>query len=507
MPTPSEPFSESWDVVVIGFGYAGGVAAVEAHDAGARVLLLEKMSAPGGISVCSAGGVRVAFDEEAAFGYLHATNAGSSPESVLRQLARGMVSLPEQLRGLAETCGAAVEVRRAPGNYPFPGAEALGFASIAEGLAAEYPHVQGSPAGARLFKVVEENVARRGIAVRMGTPAHRLVRAPERAVLGVVLETGERIRAERGVVLACGGFEANPEMHLQHWQATPVLSAAFRGNVGDGVRMAQDLGASLWHMWHYHGSYGFRHPDPAYPFGIRTKRLPDWTPGGAVPKEVEMPWILLDRDGHRFMNEYEPYVQDTGHRPLQRFRPETQDYPRLPAWLVADDEGRRLCPFGRPTYNDPELAASFSWSRDNLREVELGILERADDLAALAEGLGVGRRRLEESLTRWNLGCERGEDVDFGRPPSSMVPIAVPPFYYARVWPIVSNTQGGPVHDAEQRIVDVYGDPIAGLFAAGELGSAFGHLYLSGGNLAECFVGGRIAGRGAAAGGVGRRQV
>ena len=63
---------------------------------------------------------------------------------------------------------------------------------------------------------------------------------------------------------------------------------------------------------------------------------------------------------------------------------------------------------------------------------------------------------------------------------------------------MVSNTQGGPVHDAEQRILDPFGAPIPGPYAAGELGSVFGHLYMSGGNLAECFIGGEIAGSNAA---------
>jgi len=209
-----------------------------------------------------------------------------------------------------------------------------------------------------------------------------------------------------------------------------------------------------------------------------------------------LPWILLDREGKRFMNEYEPYLQDTGHRPFERFRPETQDYPRIPAFLVADEEGRKLFPFGRPTYN--ERGQSFDWSRDNLREVELGIVRRAEDVASLARDLGVEVSRLEQTLLRWNEGCQAGTDPAYGRPPTSMMPIRTAPFYSAPVWPIVSNTQGGPVHDERQRIVDVYGAPIPGLYAAGEMGSLFGHLYLSGGNLAECFVGGRIAGREAA---------
>jgi predicted oxidoreductase len=91
-----------------------------------------------------------------------------------------------------------------------------------------------------------------------------------------------------------------------------------------------------------------------------------------------------------------------------------------------------------------------------------------------------------------------GADEDFKRPPGAMMRIERPPFYGAPVWATVSNTQGGPVHDEQQRIIDAFGAPIPRLYAAGELGSSFGHLYLSGGNIAECFVTGRIAGRNAA---------
>ena len=68
-----------------------------------------------------------------------------------------------------------------------------------------------------------------------------------------------------------------------------------------------------------------------------------------------------------------------------------------------------------------------------------------------------------------------------------------PPFYWVEVWPIVNNTQDGPVHDEHQRVIDVRGQPIPSLYAAGECGSVFGHLYLESGNVAECFVGGRNA--------------
>lgn len=74
-----------------------------------------------------------------------------------------------------------------------------------------------------------------------------------------------------------------------------------------------------------------------------------------------------------------------------------------------------------------------------------------------------------------------------------MMPIAAPPFSAARVWPIVSNTQSGLPHDEERRVLDAFGKPIPRHYVAGELGSVFGHLYISGGNYAECLIGGRIA--------------
>ena len=319
--------TEKFDVIVVGFGYAGGMAAIAAHDAGARVLLLEKQAMPGGISVCSAGGIRCTDRPDDALAYLLATNGGTTPESVLRALADGMATMPALVESLAKAVGATASVRPASGNYPFPGADAFGFVNIDAvpdfDPARDYPAVRGSPAGARLFRVVEQNVQLRGIEARCGVAAERLLIEAGR-VVGLI--AGTPIRGN--VVLATGGFEGAADLQRQFWPMNPVLSAALVSNTGDGLRMAQMAGAALWHMWHYHGSYGFAHPDPTYPFGIRLKRLPDWRADEGLRENVTMSWILVDRDGRRFMNEYEPYLQDTGHRALepvdfsaQRMRP------------------------------------------------------------------------------------------------------------------------------------------------------------------------------------------
>jgi succinate dehydrogenase/fumarate reductase flavoprotein subunit len=500
-----ETWDEETDVVVVGCGYAGAVAAISAHDAGARVTLIEKMRQPGGISVCSAGGVRVADDAEAAFDYLRETNGATAPDPVLRALAKGMTEVEVLVRALGRESKAVISRRTAAGNYPFGGHRTFGFVYVDDipGVdpARAYPHVRGSKAGALLFHVLQDNLRRRAIEVRTGTPARRLFADPAGAVCGLQIETDRRlraVRARRGVVLACGGFEAAPEMQAQFWQGKPVLSAAVSGNTGDGIRMAQELGAELWHMWHYHGSYGFRHPDPAYPYGIRTKRLPDWLPGEGPRGDVVMTWIVVDRAGRRFMNEYPPYLQDTGARPLEPYDADRQRYGRIPCWLITDEAGRKRYPLGRPTYNDP--AVTFDWSADNTAEIELGLLRRAMSVDELARSMNVDAGILADTIARWNQVCALQNDMEFGRPPSSMTPITEPPFYAAELWPVVSNTQGGPRHDEAQRVIDAFGAPIPRLYAAGELGSAFGHLYMSGGNLAECFIGGQIAGGGAAGG-------
>src|ERR1700693_6094104 len=96
-------FDEAYDVIVVGFGFAGGIAAIEAARQGAKVLICEKMPQPGGISICSGGAVRCAATAEDAFSYLQATNAGTTPDDVLRVLADGMVAAESYLKWLVST--------------------------------------------------------------------------------------------------------------------------------------------------------------------------------------------------------------------------------------------------------------------------------------------------------------------------------------------------------------------------------------------------------------------
>ena len=191
------------------------------------------------------------------------------------------------------------------------------------------------------------------------------------------------------------------------------------------------------------------------------------------------------------MNEQPPYLQDTGHREMDAYDPAAQGFPRIPSWVVFDEAGRDMYPVGQPVFSDPK--AHYDWSPDNLKEVDNGLLLRGDTLADLAEQMGMDAAVLAETVSAWNAAVTRGADP-LGRPASSLVPIRTGPYYAGQVWPVISNTQGGPRHDARQRVLDPFGSPIAGLYVAGELGSVWGSLYLVGGNLAECFITGETAG-------------
>tara|TARA_B100000530_G_scaffold332323_1_gene278482 strand:- start:29 stop:1555 length:1527 start_codon:yes stop_codon:yes gene_type:complete len=494
-------FDETFDVIVVGYGFGGAVAALSAHDAGADVLLAEKMPNPGGISICSGGGLRLPYDRDATFQYLKSTNDGTTPDNILEAFTDEMVQIDAYVQELAAVNGAHINRIDRPGSYAFPGFDKMYFLEIDDipnfDPKRDYAYANALSGGPFMFKVLQDNIAKRGIKARFGISAKRLITDKSGAVSGVWLDDGngpKAVGARKAVILACGGFEHAPEMQRQYWQINPVFSAAFVGNTGDGIRMTTDLGADLWHMWHFHGTYGFRHPD--LPFAIRTKRLPDWVPDEREA-EAPMSWILVGKNGRRFMNEYDPYMQDTGHRGMDRVDPSQMGQPFVPCYMILDDDARQLYPLGQTMFNDGDFE-NYEWSQDNLKEVQNGLIRKADSVEELAEMIGCPVNELGSTIENWNESCDAGAD-DFGRPPKSMVPVRQAPFYLAEIWPVVSNTQGGPVHDEKRRVVNAYGEPIPRLYTAGELGGIWGSLYLSGGNLTECFVSGRISGREAAA--------
>nr|WP_246561232.1 FAD-binding protein [Geobacter grbiciae] len=110
---------------------------------------------------------------------------------------------------------------------------------------------------------------------------------------------------------------------------------------------------------------------------------------------------------------------------------------------------------------------------------------------------------MRDTIKQWNASVRAGKDTLFGREikeNSDLAMIHTAPFYAMEIYPSLANTQGGPRRNERAQIVDPFGDPIPGLYGAGELGSLWGLIYQGGGNIAECLAFGRIAGVNAAAG-------
>lgn len=486
--------AETVDVIVAGYGCAGACAAIAAADAGASVLLVEKAPHLGGLSLRSSGFMRVADDWRQAAAYLDATNCGRVPRPVVEALARGLEQLPDRLRQLAGDVGAEINVQlrgeQAPHQtedlYQWPGREALGWAGVArvDGFDG-YEWATYSP-GHLLMGMLQRNVEQREIKVRYRTALRDLI-VERGGVAGIVVDTPEgpqRLRSRGGVVLATGGFEFDPTLLADYHPLPTLFPVAHHHNTGDGLKAAQKAGAQLWHMWHIHGSYGFKVDE--LPVAFRNHM------GGARRVERPVAWIVVDQHGRRYMNEAPPAPQDTPWRDMMHLDTETGAFPRVPSWLVFDEASRQLGPIAktRAVQGEPH----HEWSADNLTEVELGWIQQAATVGELARATGLPEPALTATLDEWNAAVDAGDDP-LGRPPGTMVALRTPPFYAVRTWPTVTNTQGGPRHDEHQRVLDPAGAPIPGLYTAGELGSVFGHIYLLGGNLSEGVIGGQEAGR------------
>jgi len=335
----------------------------------------------------------------------------------------------------------------------------------------------------RLWKVLSTNVESRDIRVMTGTPAKELITNGEGEVVGIIAERqGERIslKAKRAVILTCGGFEYDEAMKESFLPCGPFYAFGNPGNTGDGIRMAQKVGAELWHMTIVEGYLGFKAPEYEAAFSIRM---------------LGEEFIYVDRYGKRFADETSLELHDSW-RAVSPFDSRSLCYPRIPAYAIFDDVLRRKGPLhqGGSEYN-----RDYEWSLDNSKEVAKGWIKRGKTIRELARQISVDESILEDTLTKYNECCKLGSDPDFGRSKETLVPIESPPYYAIELWPCLLNTQGGPRRDREARILDHEGKPIPRLYSAGELGSLWGLLYEGGGNITECLAFGRVAGRNAAA--------
>ncbi|HXS45212.1 MAG TPA: FAD-binding protein [Solirubrobacteraceae bacterium] len=469
-------FDRTADVVVVGYGTAGAAAAIAAHDAGRDVVVVEKTTAGGGNAVHS-GGFLFDVPGAQAAEHIDALCFGRTDRAVVDAYAAGLHELDGWLRSLgAQT----VDLDPPPGPLPasFPA-----WPALPGGPSIRYWHVAGARRpGIELWEVLDAAVRERAIAVRHETSAVELVLDGGGTVTGVGVEhAGERqtVRAAGGVVLACGGFEADPELTDAYLPLGPTYALCHQANDGAGIRLAQSAGAALWHMYGLFGWFAFRTPEFPAPFA-----LDFFAPG----------FVMVDADGRRFCDETGFEVHDR-LRALQVYRPDRGNRPRLPSWAIFDDATRRAGPLNGMlgTPND------HSWSADNGAEVQRGWIRTAASVEELADAMGVERAILAETIETYNAAARTGRDDRFLRSPQTLVPLDTTRLYAIETWPAVAGTTGGPRHDARGRVLRPGGEPVIGLYAAGAVSLVWGHLIDFGGGLTDAMVFGRLAGADAAA--------
>ena len=332
----------------------------------------------------------------------------------------------------------------------------------------------------------------RGIEPRTGHRAMELIMA-NGAVAGVRVETAEGGTCVRAadVILATGGFEWNKDMVRAFTRGPLTHPVSIKTNTGDGLRMAMRVGAMLGNM-----------------------REAWWMPAALIPgvqqygeqkvalilRERALPGtIMVNRRGKRFVNEATNYNAIAGA--FHHLDPVQFDYGNLPCWIIFD----RRMPREYGFLDMPAGGTMPQW------------VTSAPTLADLAGKIGIPADGLAATITRWNGHVAAGSDPDFGRGDSAydgfngditcypgvastLGAIGEAPFYALALESSTLGTKGGPRTDRHGAVLDVDGQPIPGLYAAGNVmagptGMAYGG---AGGTLGPAIVFGYAAGRHAA---------
>ncbi|MGU3501165.1 FAD-dependent oxidoreductase [Mycobacterium sp. C31M] len=497
---------DSWDrevdVVVLGSGGAGLSAALTAASNGASVALYEKADTVGGTTAVSGGIVwipahgRLAGAElsvEDALKYLEAQSLGAMDRDLVETFVR---TGPAMLDHLEQHSDLRFEIAEGfpdykpelPGGRPGGGRSlnakpfdlaALGpwhdritafpvdFSNVgidAETRARIHAAVDDLDgdycvAGTALIAGLLKGLLDLGIEPVTGARAVELYGSAE-GITGVRIQHGGRdirVRADKAVILGTGGFEWDPQLVEAYLRGPMRGPVSPPNNTGDGLRMAMAHGADLANM--------------GEAWWVPIVQIPGDTLGGqprsrSVRLERTRPRsIIVNRAGKRFLNEAGEYNSMAG--PFHHLDPRA-GYLNDPAWIVFDDQHLKRYGFLgiEPGGEAPD------W------------FHRSATLADLAETLGIDAEGLRRTIDQWNASVEHEQDPDFGRGASAydgywgdpsatspalqtLGPLDTAPFYAVPVAIGAMGTKGGPRTDRDGRVLHVNGQPIPGLFAAG----------------------------------------
>lgn len=485
-----------YDVVVVGAGNAALSAAMAARENGARVLILEKASEEekGGNSYFTAGGFRFCHTgiDDVATDVLTDLSPAERDQTVLPMHDREIFyevlmkvthhqSDETMAWQLIDGSRQALVWLRSHGIRFIPMFGRQSF--LIEGKHQFYGgvNIEAVGGGSGLVEMELTEVNRMGCHIRYSTGATRLVQARDRRITGLEVRAPEGYEtiSAPAVVLACGGFESNPEMRVRYlgqgWDLCRVRGT--RHNMGDGIRMALEIGAQPYGNWSGCHSVGWDISAP--PYGDRFV-LDNF-------QKHSYPWgIMVNMRGERFVDEGE----DVRNHTYVKFGREIMSQPFRTAIQIFD---QKTIPLLRDEYRIKQVTKYT-----------------ANTIEELAGELEINAQSLKATVKEFNAACQPGDfnpSILDGLTTQGLVidktnwalAIDEPPFEAYVTTTGITFTFGGLRINERGETQDLSDRSIPGLYAAGELvGGLFVENYPGGSGLTAGTVFGKLAGENAA---------
>jgi len=455
------------DVAVIGSGFAGLAAAIEAKEAGASVIVYEKMRVAGGNSIINGGVMAVAGSD-----MQEAKGIKDSPDLMLEDMMKAGLYLnyPELARMVAYQSRGAYDWSKAHLGCKFGGMLLhMGGHTVARSCPT------GNYSGSEIVNKELAKLKELGVRVTTKTYLEKIFVDKNGKVAGIQVREGYRfpkedsgtiktVKINKGLVMATGGFSRDVRYRMTQ---DPKLIAKVNstnqpGATAEGLMELFKIGAN-----------------PVQPSWIQLGpwASPDEKGFGLAPHFATGPvfsyGVMADpKTGKRFISELAnrkiraDAIIRTGHSAIG----------------ISDEEGSKK--MGGP----PGALGKL---------LERGVVKKFDTLEALGSAYEIPYAALRKTIDDYNSYLKTGVDKEFGRylQPDAK-PMVKAPFYAVRLWPKVHHTMGGVQINEKAQVINVDGKPIDGLYAAGELaGGIHGAVRLGSCAIVDCLVFGRIAGK------------
>lgn len=441
-----------FDLIIVGAGMAGLCAAVEASERGANVAIFEKQADIGGSSLLS--GCFMAFAETELQNKL---GISDTTESLINDLS--VVGQFKNDKNLVKAYG-----KHQLSTYNWLVAHGVIF----QNCQAVSGH--SSPRGHTIIpdqaiQTLKNHALNNGVSLHINSPVLRLLTDQQNVVGVIYQQNGEQKEcyASKGIVLTAGGFSQSEDLlgafapQLEH-----TIRLGGEGNHGDGIKLAASVGAWLEDFPYLKGTYGF-HPIST---NQKKRQAHAFYKGG----------IIVNEQGKRFVNESISYKL-LGDAALQQ--------PNQHTFQVWD-----------------QTVMNQGVEHDALYDFQLlfneGLIIQADTLEELAEKTGLPSQSLLQTIDSYNKHLIIGDDPfgrktlthTFGKP----TPLQNGPFYAMETATAMLATYAGVRVNEDAEVLNPFGDPIKGLYAAGEMVGGFhGAGYMTGSSLGKAAIFGRIA--------------